>query len=88
MSLVNNQVFRYVKYWDNERDAPPTEALAEMVRKDHWEKHVTFDQMCFEKWWYTVCPFVKARINLKRTNQVSQIRNMFKGKGIVLNGFV
>ena len=81
-AFVNRKAFRYAKYWVAARDALPGSALANYFKEHWWEdyvRRVPRRPPCFDKWWAHNGQYIRQRINQKRTNNIGQLRKVFKG---------
>jgi hypothetical protein len=81
-SFCNRKVFRYCKYWVPTRDCPPDSELANYFRENWWQEYLQSDlgrHPCFDDWWVENGLYIRQRLNQKRTNNIGQIRKVFKG---------
>jgi hypothetical protein len=81
-AFVNRKVFRYAKYWVPVRDAPPDSALANYFRSQWYGDYVERGlgrHPCFDDWWVHNGLYIRQRLNQKRTNNIGQLRKVFKG---------
>jgi hypothetical protein len=81
-SFCNKRVFRYCKYWWSTRDSPTNSELAGFFRAHWWgdyQRREMGSHPCFDKWWTENGMYIRQKLSLKRTNNISQLRKIFKG---------
>ena len=82
-SFVNRRAFRYAKYWVAARDVPPESALATYFKDNWYEDCVARSRArhpCFDEWWVYNGQYIRQRLSQKRTNNIGQLRKVFRGK--------
>jgi hypothetical protein len=81
-SFCNKKVFRYCKYWCPPRDSPTNSGLAVFFKERWWGDYQQREMgrhPSFEYWWTENGMYIRQKLNLKRTNNISQLRKIFKG---------
>ena len=80
--FVNRKAFRYAKYWVTARDAPVDSALANYFNSNWYGDYVQRTlgrHPRFDDWWMHNGVYIRQRLNQKRTNNIGQLRKIFKG---------
>lgn len=88
---VNEKLIRYCKFYKESRDSNPKGSMGAFVRK-HYYSDLSYvkcdDNDGFAVWWARKQKSLKERIKVKRTNIMSSVYKVFKGKQTVLQGDV
>jgi hypothetical protein len=85
--FVNRKAFRYAKYWVPARDAPVDSALALYFESNWYGDYVQRTlgrHPRFDDWWFHNGVYIRQRLNQKRTNNIGQLRKIFKGMFLLM----